>query len=85
MKKLIILSLFLASCSNDDAQPATPQNCDCDLVKEATTFNIVGTPSNPSVVYHTVYITINQCTGVQKTKTYDTTNPNECPAVGQCR
>ena len=85
MKKLLLLPLFnFASCSTSQVEePAA--NCDCDKVVERTTFNVVGTPQNPAINYHTVYTTINECTNIQKTKTYDTTNSALIPQLGQCR
>jgi hypothetical protein len=83
MKKvLLILAITcLFSCSNDEEQ----QNCNCDRVTEANTFNIVGTPQNPAINYYTVYTTKNDCTGEIKQKTYTTTVSTSSPKVGQCR
>ncbi len=85
MKKLLLLPLFIvASCSTSQVEePAA--NCDCDKVVERTTFNVVGTPQNPAIQYNTVYTTINECTQIQKTKTFNTTDPNLIPQIGQCR
>jgi hypothetical protein len=85
MKKLllIIALVTLLSCSNEDEQQQ--EDCNCDRVVEATTFNIVGTPQNPAINYYTVYITINDCTGIQRQKDFTTTNNAQSPKVGQCR
>lgn len=85
MKRLILLSLLIvASCNTPQNQEPAP-NCDCDKVVEKTTFNVVGTPQNPALHYHTVYTTINECTHIQRSKTFDTTDPSLIPQVGQCR
>lgn len=85
MKKLLLLPLLIvASCSTSQVEePAA--NCDCDKVVERTTFNVIGTPQNPAINYHTVYTTINECTQIQKSKTFNTTDPNLIPQIGQCR
>lgn len=85
MKRLtLLLLLIVASCSTpQNEEPAA--NCDCDKVVEKTTFNVVGTPQNPAIQYNTVYTTINECTQIQKSKTFNTTDPNLIPQIGQCR
>ena len=85
MKKLLLITalIALASCSNEEEQQT--QDCNCDRVVEATTFNIVGTPQNPAINYYTVYTTINDCTGIQRQKNFTTTNNAQSPKVGQCR
>jgi hypothetical protein len=54
-------------------------------VVEATTFNVVGTPQNPTMNYATSYVTINDCTGVQRQRNHTTTVVSDIPKVGQCR
>lgn len=85
MKKLLLITALIAllSCSKEDEQQQ--QDCNCDRVVEATTFNIVGTPQNPAINYYTVYTTINDCTGIQRQKNFTTTNNAQSPKVGQCR
>lgn len=88
MKKLLVLALLaLASCSPETAtEDVTPTpNCDCDRVVEVFTFVVVGTPENPALNYVSRYTTINDCTQIQKTKSYTTTNPDLSPKVNQCR
>lgn len=86
MKKLFLLAfLALASCSTETENLTNEHDCDCDRVVEVSTFNVVGTPQNPAINYHSVYITINDCTNVQRQKTFTTTNINQVPVVGQCR
>lgn len=84
MRKLALLvtAILLISCSEEEEQS---QNCNCDRVVKANTFNVVGTPQNPALNYYTVYTTINDCTGVQRQKTHSTTNSNDIPSVGDCR
>jgi hypothetical protein len=86
MKKLLlVLGMFtMFSCSKTAADEAVV-NCNCDKVVEKTTFNVVGTPQNPAIQFHTLYTTINECTHTQKSKTYDTTNSALIPQIGQCR
>jgi hypothetical protein len=90
MKKLLLLSVALiaASCSSNDDNnaPATAaEDCNCDRVVEANTFNVVGTPESPAMNFYTVYITINDCTGVQRQKNHTTTVASSIPKIGQCR
>jgi hypothetical protein len=89
MKKLLLLSVALiaTSCSsNDDTAPATVvQDCNCDRVVEANTFNVVGTPQNPAMNYYTAYTTINDCTGVQRERNHTTTVSSTIPKIGECR
>ena len=84
MKKLFLFTTLLAllGCSQEEEQT---NDCNCDRVVEANTFSIVGTPQNPAMNYYTVYITINDCTGIQRQKDYTTTNNSLSPKVGQCR
>jgi len=83
-KALVLVAIIISSCSSTQTEE-TPLDCNCDKVVEKTTFNVVGTPQNPAIQYHTVYTTINECTHIQKSKTYDTTNSSLVPQIGQCR
>ena len=89
MKKLLLSAIVLVamSCSSnsDDASQTVAEDCNCDRVVEATTFNVVGTPQNPAMNYYTAYTTINDCTGVQRERNHTTTVASEIPKVGQCR
>ena len=88
MKKvLVLLALAFIGCTTDNKSttPTSTTDCNCDKVVEKQTFNIVGTPENPAINYHTVYTTINECTKVQKQKTYTTTNQFLIPKLGECR
>jgi hypothetical protein len=93
MKKIILLFavLLVSGCNSNEEipEPSTPPppvvDCNCDRVVEVSTFNIVGTPQNPQINYYSSYITINDCTEIQKTKNFTTTNPSESPQLGQCR
>lgn len=83
-KAFLFLSFVLLSCNPDDPQEP-PVDCNCDKVVEVSTFNIIGTPQNPTITYHSVYTTINVCSQIQRQKTFDTTNSQLVPQVGQCR
>jgi hypothetical protein len=89
MKKLLLLSVALiaTSCSsNDDTTPGTvAEDCNCDRVVEAETFNLIGTPQNPAINFVTSYVTINDCTGVQRERNHTTTVASQIPKVGECR
>jgi hypothetical protein len=89
MKKLLLSAIIVIamSCSSnsDDAPATVAEDCNCDRVVEATTFNVVGTPQNPAINYYTAYTTINDCTGVQRERNHTTTVASEIPKVGQCR
>lgn len=86
MKKiLLVLGMFTAiSCSKAKVDEPIV-DCNCDKVVEKTTFNVIGTPQNPGVTYHTVYTTINECSHIQKQKTFDTKDVSLIPAIGQCK
>jgi hypothetical protein len=86
MKRILLVTLatFMFSCSNDDeTEPVV--NCDCDKVVEVSTFNVIGTPQNPTISYYSVFTTINVCTQVQRQKTFTTTIQSLSPQLGECR
>ena len=89
MKKLalLLLSVLFISCSTDEVtpEPTPTPSCNCDRVVEVNTFTVVGTPQNPALNYYSVYITINDCTQIQRQKTFTTTNPNLSPKLNECR
>jgi hypothetical protein len=90
MKKLLLLSVALiaTSCASndDDTTPGTvAEDCNCDRVVQANTYNVVGTPQSPAMNYYTVYTTINDCTDIQKQKNHTTTVASSIPKIGQCR
>jgi hypothetical protein len=89
MKKLLLSAIVLiamsCSSSNDDAPATVVEDCNCDRVVEATTFNVVGTPQNPAMNYYTAYTTINDCTGVQRERNHTTTIASQIPKIGECR
>lgn len=87
MKKLalLLLAVLFISCSADEASSNNEPDCNCDRVVEVNTFTIVGTPQNPALNYYSVYITINDCTQIQRQKTFTTTNPNLSPKLNECR
>lgn len=81
---MLLATLITISCSKSTSDE-TIVDCNCDKVVEKQTFNIVGTPQNPAIQFHTLYTTINECTHIQKSKTFDTTNSALIPQIGQCR
>ena len=87
MKKLIITSVLLFACSKENVKPKEPVlDCDCDRVAEANKFWIVGDgqTGKPGFWYVT-YITINECTKVQKHGEWNSTQTNKIePKVGVC-
>jgi hypothetical protein len=91
MKKLLLLSVALiaTSCSsNDDSSNSTETpsaDCNCDRVVDADTFSVIGTPESPATNYYTSYITINDCTGIQRQKNHTSTSYPSRPQLGQCR
>lgn len=87
MKKLalLLLAVLFISCSTDEASSNNEPDCNCDRVLEVNTFTIVGTPQNPALNYYSVYVTINDCTQIQRQKTFTTTNPNLSPKLNECR
>ena len=91
MKKLLLFTLAIGmlACSQGEPQnePNNPDepNCQCDRVVEVFTFSIIGTPQNPATNYYSRYTTINDCTQIQREKTFNTIDPNLSPQIGQCR
>ena len=89
MKKLALLFLaaLFISCSADEISGNNDEelDCDCDRVVEVFTFNVVGTIENPALTHNSIYTTINDCTQIQRRKTFTTTNPDLSPLLNQCR
>jgi hypothetical protein len=88
MKKVLLftLAIGMVACSQEDsANNSNEPNCNCDRVVQVATFNVVGTPQNPAMNYYSVYTTINDCSQMQREKTFNTTNPSQSPQLGQCR
>jgi hypothetical protein len=85
MKKIMLLATLITISCSKSTSDETIVDCNCDKVVEKQTFNIVGTPQNPAIQFHTLYTTINECTHIQKSKTFDTTNSALIPQIGQCR
>lgn len=88
MKKLFLITIACAivSCSPDESVDNTNNvDCDCDRVVQVYTFNVIGTPQQPATNYFSNYTTINDCTQIQREKTYNTTNSSLSPQLGQCR
>lgn len=88
MRKLLLITLAIGmlACSQEENSEEQQQlDCNCDRVVQVQTFNVIGTPENPATNYYSVYTTINDCTQVQREKTFTTTNPQLSPTLGQCR
>jgi hypothetical protein len=91
MKKLLLLSVALIamSCSSNDSSSnsndGVVKDCNCDRVVDASTFSVIGTPESPATNYYTSYITINDCTGIQRQKNHTSTSYPSRPQLGQCR
>lgn len=90
MKKLLLLSIALIaiSCSSNDSSSNSndvAKDCNCDRVVDADTFSVIGTPQSPATNYYTSYITINDCTGIQRQKSHTSTSYPSRPQLGQCR
>ena len=86
MKKLLLITIAILSiaCSNDEST-TNEQDCNCNKVTQVATFNIVGTPQNPAITYHSVYTTVNVCTGISSQREHNTTEIGFVPIIGQCR
>lgn len=83
MKKLLLLTLAIGmiACSTEE-QPTTVQpDCNCDKVVEVQHFTIVGNPT----AYLWKYTTINECSGIQRQKTFTTYDVNFSIQIGQCK
>lgn len=87
MKKyiLILLVLFFSCSNNENEQELNTLDCECDRVVSVSTFNVIGTLQNPQISYYSVYTTINDCTQIQREKTFTTTNANFSPKLNECR
>ena len=87
MKKLLLftIAIGMVACSNEENVEEQQLDCNCDRVVQVSTFNVIGTPQNPAINYYSVYTTINDCTQIQREKTFNTIDPSLSPLVGQCR
>jgi hypothetical protein len=87
MKKIIINTLMavalLTSCKKE-VEAAPVLDCDCDRVVEAHYFNIAGAAGGQTFV-GVSYVTINDCTGVQKNRTETHSSMVTAPKVGDCK
>jgi hypothetical protein len=87
MKKIIISILTAAalftSCKKE-VEPTPVLDCDCDRVVEANYFNIAGAAGGQPFI-HVSFITINDCTGVQKNRNETHYSMVTAPKVGDCK
>jgi len=82
MKKIIIGAFILSifGCSPEEIQKEI-KDCNCNKVVEVFTMNIVAGNGQVGVTKYYKYITINECTGVQRMSGSST----NYVAVGQCK
>lgn len=82
MKNAILglLAIFIGSCANDDVAAQKVKDCNCNKVVEVFTTNVVGYGNLPGATFYS-YITINQCTGVQRSYSLS----RQPVVVGDCR
>ena len=83
MKKLLMMSLLLFACQKEEVIKEEIKDCECDRVVERHKFNMQNQNQSGQVVYFGTYITINDCTGIQKEGDWDSLHDQE-PVVGQC-
>jgi hypothetical protein len=84
MKKLLIIlaTATLIGCTSEDLET---KDCNCNRVVEVSTFGTIGTIEDPAMRYFSVFVTINDCSGVQRSRNHNTTNIDLVPKVGECR
>ena len=76
---IVLLTLALSSCKDDPIEQAPPApDCNCDKYVEVDLFNSIGYSFAP-------WITINECTGVQKNGTWQSSSNTPMPVVGDCK
>jgi hypothetical protein len=73
----LIAGILLVGCSKDDNASAPEQDCNCNRVVQVDSFNMLGQYTFGS------YITINDCTGVQKQIQWK--YEYNKPKVGDCK
>jgi hypothetical protein len=72
----LIAGILLVGCSKDDNASAPEQDCNCNRVVEVNSFTLADRSTFGT------YITINDCTGVQRQ--YQWQYENNKPKVGSC-
>lgn len=77
-----MMSLLLFACQKEEVIKEEIKDCECDRVVERHKFNMVGNQAG-QIVYFGDYITINDCTGIQRNGDWDSLHDPE-PIVGQC-
>jgi len=73
---LVLFAIFLTSCTLSKEEE-TPKDCKCNRVVEVTSFNMQG-----QYTFGT-YITINDCTGIQRQSTWKYSHNK--PSKGDCK
>ena len=92
MKRILfITTLLLMSCEKEEVQPnaqdsqeTTLVDCDCDRVVAIKKFYIIGTPESPQGSYYCPITTINDCSEIQKNRSFSFKNESSIPKVGEC-
>ena len=77
MRYIFLFSLILVGCQQEEVSPEV-QCLDCDKVVSFSKFNLPGGSSFGD------YTTQNECTGVTKTGTWNTSNGDAQPVTGEC-
>ena len=94
MKRILfITALLLMSCEKEEIQPNAQDSqetivvdCNCDRVVAIKKFYIVGDAqsSDPSGTYYCPITTINDCSEIQKNRSFSFKNESSIPKVGEC-
>lgn len=91
MKRLFIIFalLLLLSCDKDsvientNTNTITNENCNCDRIKEVI-YSVPVVNDKKETLWVSAFITINDCTGVQKRKEQTTYDKNFIKKIGDC-
>ena len=94
MKKLLFIStlaLTLLACTPEEIEttkaPEPVVDCYCDRIVTQSTFNIIGTPSNPTGTILIKGTTVNDCTKLTRDYSYSISKiyVNQIPKIGTCK
>jgi hypothetical protein len=70
-KAILILAIALfASCTKDEVISKAKENCNCDKIVEQYSRSIIGSKDNPSGDTFITGTTVNDCTGLNKSFSY---------------
>ena len=73
----LLAGIFLIGCSSDTVEDEIKKDCGCDRVVSVSSFNM------PDRTTTGTYVTINDCTEVQRNGTW--TGEHNKPAKGSCK